>query len=436
MSGVHVRVATLADEPALRRALGDRPYFRWRLASASATEVSLLALLGGSIVGYGHLGQVDEAAIQRAAGDIPCLYHLEIAESLRNKGLGSSLLPRIEDYVGRKMNRDVVIGGADVDNPAGRRFFARNGWEVHDGFGVFHESGAALPPGASPPKGAYDFIYKRLGDYSRPVRPEFLDPLHNLAARRADEFGHSWAHELVTLAARSHLSEKNPVYLGGARDGVKLPETFPRSKFPMRADFPRHHMTRAAYTQAVRRLARKFGVDYRATRELCDALRPVDPNEDLLLRGRARLEELRRRIEIFDTDDRTRRAEMVRSVLEAAAVPRFGGSTLVSHAAGFPLADAVYRLVEPGMLVIGLQVTDPYAPVITVKHPSDPASYSCRLAEFEQLLPNLYGTSLDGLVEPEVLLVTPEDSPDIPGFIVDQIQSWWPGKVQQGRLRR
>jgi GNAT superfamily N-acetyltransferase len=138
-----VRRVTSSDLPLLvqelpmegRPGAGDQePYFTEAFRRQERGDgILLVALLDGRPVGdvYVQLGGPTEEVLRERLPGVPLLMHLEVHEEIRNRGIGSAIIARVEHELRGLGHRRVALG-VRLDNKKAARLYERLGYTQLD----------------------------------------------------------------------------------------------------------------------------------------------------------------------------------------------------------------------------------------------------------------------------------------------------------------
>ena len=130
MSEPDVRSARRADLQPLGDAFGEHRFFAERYARQKKQQgVLFVAWLGGHLVGdvYLWLEEAEEEPIRKHLPGVALLTHLEVRPDRRGKGIGTSIVERLEQHL-RELGRDRVALAVRTDNPDAARLYERLGY--------------------------------------------------------------------------------------------------------------------------------------------------------------------------------------------------------------------------------------------------------------------------------------------------------------------
>jgi GNAT superfamily N-acetyltransferase len=130
MSEPDVRPARRSDLQPLGDAFGEYRFFAERYARQRKHQgVLFVAWLGGHLVGnvYLWLEEAEEEPIRKHLPGVALLTHLEVRPDRRDKGIGTSIVERLEQHL-LELGRDRVALAVRTDNPDATRLYDRLGY--------------------------------------------------------------------------------------------------------------------------------------------------------------------------------------------------------------------------------------------------------------------------------------------------------------------
>ena len=163
---MEIRPAAAGDlEPLGAVFASERGFFADCLARQEAgSGVLLVAWLDGWPAGdvFLSLGPADQPELRRHLPGVPMLIHLEVADRLQRRGIGTALVRGGEDTA-RRFGRDRIALGVGLDNPGARRLYERLGY-TDWGHGPTVASWQEQRPGRAPVTvtQTIDMLVKRL----------------------------------------------------------------------------------------------------------------------------------------------------------------------------------------------------------------------------------------------------------------------------------
>ena len=125
-----IRQAEANDLAAIVLTLGQEEFFEDRLLRQREGRGQLLvAWSGGEVVGavYLWLEPAEELKLRTYLADVPLLTHLEVVETERNRGIGTTLVEETEKAV-RKLGHRRIALAVERRNVAAERLYERLGY--------------------------------------------------------------------------------------------------------------------------------------------------------------------------------------------------------------------------------------------------------------------------------------------------------------------